>query len=622
MANQTPTFHLGITMAGAVSAGAYTAGAIDYLLEALAKWEEYRKKAPTKIPVPPHRVVIDVVGGGSAGGVIAALTALACKVGIEPVKNYNEAKQPGYKPKNNLLFEAWVNMVDETDGKNTFAQMLETEDLKDGKIPSLLNSEPINKLAENALEAVKGKWNSSPPLPPYIAKDLDILLTLCSLKGIPIGIDFSSDSKGNQSTKPSYQMQTHKLLARFNYQAPNQAHHDESITLDDEKALQQLIDCAKSTAAFPIGLAARKIGGFSKAYLKKQFGTFMGFKEESLNEIFNEAFEDPFTFTSIDGGTLNNEPFGETEILLKKGTTQFPENSGIILIDPFPNFTDSKAEVKPEEEIDSLEELVGPIFSTLRHQGTFKETDIRDEIESTGKVKKNMIFPSRRTPEGNKVAGNHLACGALDGFSGFIERKFRVHDYFLGRKNCRNFLRFYFVLEHKKGEKLPDLFKGWTEEMLDYYGLPDKDKEGCYKLPIIPCFDFIEKVEEEKTKNPTADISKLNWEVGHDREREFPKINVEDLLDKYEASIENRAKAILKAFTEIMKKQDEPGKEQNPKEKALDAFLKKKYPNSWLGRIMQGLAAIFILPKIPKIMSKKVVSVVLKDLNKSELLEL
>ena len=53
-----------------------------------------------------------------------------------------------------------------------------------------------------------------------------------------------------------------------------------------------------------------------------------------------EGLNDPFNFMSIDGGTLNNEPFGETEILLKRGNTSLPKYSGIVLIDPFPNFTE------------------------------------------------------------------------------------------------------------------------------------------------------------------------------------------------------------------------------------------------------------------------------------------
>jgi hypothetical protein len=39
-----------------------------------------------------------------------------------------------------------------------------------------------------------------------------------------------------------------------------------------------------------------------------------------------------------------------------------------------------------------------------------------------------------------------LQCGALGAFGGFFERKFRAHDYALGRRNCQKFLRDSFVL--------------------------------------------------------------------------------------------------------------------------------------------------------------------------------
>ena len=42
------TIHIGICLAGAVSAGAYLAGAMDMLVETLDKWEEIKKKNPEK----------------------------------------------------------------------------------------------------------------------------------------------------------------------------------------------------------------------------------------------------------------------------------------------------------------------------------------------------------------------------------------------------------------------------------------------------------------------------------------------------------------------------------------------------------------------------------------------
>ena len=161
MSAEQPTFHLGLTMAGAVSAGAYTAGVIDYLLEALDTWEKYKKTGLGTLPVPQHQVKIEVVGGASAGGVTAALMALAAKVGIEPVReeDYEAACKPDFKP-NNLLFEAWVNMVDEPKGKDTFQQMLGTEDIVEDQVPSLLNSKVIDTIAEQALNGVEAQWDN------------------------------------------------------------------------------------------------------------------------------------------------------------------------------------------------------------------------------------------------------------------------------------------------------------------------------------------------------------------------------------------------------------------------------------------------------------------------------
>src|SRR5450631_393117 len=65
------TFYIGLCMAGAVSAGAYTAGVIDFLLEALENWEKHRGETG----VPDHLVKIPIMGGASAGGMTAIMTA-------------------------------------------------------------------------------------------------------------------------------------------------------------------------------------------------------------------------------------------------------------------------------------------------------------------------------------------------------------------------------------------------------------------------------------------------------------------------------------------------------------------------------------------------------------------
>ena len=72
-----PPFLIGINMAGAVSAGAYTAGVLDFLIEALDAW--YATKGAASRggpPVPMHEVSIEVFSGASAGGMCAAIASV------------------------------------------------------------------------------------------------------------------------------------------------------------------------------------------------------------------------------------------------------------------------------------------------------------------------------------------------------------------------------------------------------------------------------------------------------------------------------------------------------------------------------------------------------------------
>ena len=104
------TFHLGITMAGAVSAGAYTAGFMDYVLEALNAWEaaKAKHKDDPESPIPNHNVVIDAIGGASAGGMVSMITTLAlCSGDIKPVRDVSQTKT------GNILYDSWVFLDDD-----------------------------------------------------------------------------------------------------------------------------------------------------------------------------------------------------------------------------------------------------------------------------------------------------------------------------------------------------------------------------------------------------------------------------------------------------------------------------------------------------------------------------
>src|SRR5271167_2713096 len=78
-------FHLGINMAGAVSAGAYTAGVLDFLTEALEQW--YKAKEAPNLSVPMHDISIDVFSGASAGGMCAAIASVMVQGTFQHIHN-------------------------------------------------------------------------------------------------------------------------------------------------------------------------------------------------------------------------------------------------------------------------------------------------------------------------------------------------------------------------------------------------------------------------------------------------------------------------------------------------------------------------------------------------------
>src|SRR5258708_33698059 len=86
------TFKISINMAGAISAGAYTAGVLDFLTEALDAWYA-AKRAGQDVPI--HDISIEAFSGASAGGMCAAISAgpLAEKVLSLPRPTHNNTTQ-------------------------------------------------------------------------------------------------------------------------------------------------------------------------------------------------------------------------------------------------------------------------------------------------------------------------------------------------------------------------------------------------------------------------------------------------------------------------------------------------------------------------------------------------
>src|ERR1700751_1237325 len=202
------TFYIGFALSGAISAGAYTAGVLDFFFQALNEWEKARGVPST----PGHRVDVQVVTGASAGAITGALGVVALARGMRPQKLSAIEKQNTHPIESETaqdlrcvppsLYETWVTrprLVDPSGG----IDFLSAEDLEGGKdaaVVSVLNAELLDRIKEEALLAsALGQAPEAQPPYAYIAENLHIYMTVSNLRGIPFTVSFGNSTYGMQT---------------------------------------------------------------------------------------------------------------------------------------------------------------------------------------------------------------------------------------------------------------------------------------------------------------------------------------------------------------------------------------------------------------------------------------
>jgi hypothetical protein len=491
------TFHLGITMAGAASAGCYTAGVVDYLFELLDCWQKAKERALEETWgqaiykfIPPHEVVIDVIGGASAGGMTAAMTSIYALQGkINPVR---EPAPAGLK-RNNVFYDSWVLMGDDAarpGEKKLFERTLDTSDLEaEGKIASLLNSNFLDAICEDAFA-----HNGAPmALPPYVSPYLEVLLSHTMLQGLPLEINFTTPVGALRKSihNPAHSTFEHFVITHFvlnNHQAPDA---DQYLWLQPfaEPHASLLKLAAKATGAFPLGLRFREFGQeeLSEAYIKNVterivFGSFDESRVKPGTIQWPKNFPRPYRSATVDGGAINNEPFGEVLGVLKNRYGQKADGGydkyALVMIDPFP---DAPTSEDPRPVPEDIFGVAPAIIGTLWEQSRVKRAEMLDAYGSD--YYRGMIFPAKwKTPD--EKDDHPIASASAMAFGGFLDESFRQHDFFLGRDNARNFFRFYFTLEYDPANKvIHPIHRQWTDEMVDYLKV---ERDGKTFLPIVP----------------------------------------------------------------------------------------------------------------------------------------
>ena len=627
-------FKLGLTMAGAVTAGAYSAGCLYYLLRNLELWE--RKKISKECnSIPRHKVTLEVLGGASAGSMVTAIAALTFGL-KKDINNIEELDTT------DLQYDAWVNLLDKEEHvkKGTLMELLKPnkKDSENAGKFSLFNSDFLDQLRDRIIDKIilseKREW------PVYISEHLQILFTLTSLNGVPVGVSFSKD-KPDSPESPVHYMKLHQVtshhkrepegkdtsplikLPRVNNLEISEHISDEqkAIIKRKKKEMQEFVDYALASGAFPIGFPPVDLnlsGSLLKHHLQNYF-----FKDYDKKLILGKVAEaSQFDFTAIDGGTLNNEPFVEVKNILndliqdlgkdnarsvnnyksliqslekhtyKTGQNQSAKNfvedlnrefikgeiqvfDAIMMIDPFPNFTDI--------DIDTLnsntpKEIVMNIIGALRGQAMVKNPDrILDFINGE---RFGMIFPSRRV-NGERVKDEpHLATSSVGAFGGFLSEEFRKHDFMLGMKNCQSFIRRYFCINETAKDKYL-CFANWNINDERYKRFAYKEKgdnnSQLIRFPIIPDMALEHHNDEPDEK---ARFNKTAIQV-----MEYPKIEPKHVT-RYARPLRKRLFYLGKKWL------FSPSKKSSADPDSTPSFVKPFETANWL---RNAAIAVFLL---------------------------
>lgn len=419
-------FEIALVLAGAVACGSYLAGFLDQLLDTLDAWEEAKKSGDAD--VPQHQVKIKVIAGASAGGMSAAIF-------IREAFRRAKLKREGQEvsSEDSLLKKAWVDSID-------ISHLLQSEDLKKNSVvESLFDCTHIDKVAQEILcdGSTYPDWEHIP----YFDSEIKAYLTLTNLKGLSYKLRFTSDNNSG-----------HQFINHADYEYFEFTEEVfKSSKKDWNNEWEKLKDRAIATGAFPLALKAREINGRCYDFYKNRL------KEEGrgLDEHLDVNKYGDFSFYAIDGGAINNEPFDlaksvwatvdENEEFQDLGKFTLGENC-VIMVDPFPGEGILETHPKGSRWFYSF---VPDLISTLLNQSRFRIDEIR-EWSKMEEGTRFLVMPSKI--ENGQISSKPLKGGFLGGFGGFFSKKFREHDYELGKANCKSFLERQLVIPIK-GEK-------------------------------------------------------------------------------------------------------------------------------------------------------------------------
>jgi hypothetical protein len=437
-------FRVAINMAGAISAGAYTAGVLDFLTEALDAWTKAKAEGAE---VPRHELTIEAFSGASAGGMCATISAILLQDDFEHV---SDATKTGTT---NRFYESWVNRID-------IRELLKTRDLdRPGPVVSLLDSTILEDIAAYALKRV------NPLATPrsYVSPDLTLFLSLTNLRGVLYSLNSVSPGSVEETTSFFGDRIRFQVVRDDSTMPLGEAAYPVDLRTPDFD-MSLLGTAALATGAFPMFLAPRVLTRRHSDYtppLWEARGSAAENDPPPVSPSFPPGLADPFTTLNVDGGVTNNDPYNYSHDYLASLDPPRPDkmlerdpckaDRAVVSIAPFPT-TETYAVDYDAHKAAGVLHALGRLFVALVSQSRFFGESLSHLMRGST-FSHFIVAPSdHELVEEEKHAAEHhapipmaLQCAVVGAFGGFFERGFRAHDFALGRRNCQKFLLDHFI---------------------------------------------------------------------------------------------------------------------------------------------------------------------------------
>jgi hypothetical protein len=440
-------FEIGLVLGGTVSAGAYTAGALDFLFEALDAWTAATRAGG--FTGPSHEVRIKVITGTSGGGVCAAIAARALNYKFPPMAISSEPPEtviPGIGTvTGNPFYDVWCRLL-------SFDAMLAIDDLKTGVIPSVLNGGVIDRAA-SYIETFKSGTTSPREYLGSVTdgEPLRVILTMTNLHGIPYKILFPGIAGTQGETFVDHaDFVRYAVAYPFAAGATFEFRPDESVLSFESARYPQAATwsdfslSARATSAFPLGFPARtitrRVADYAYRAVLVQGEDQASSSWRVLTPDWDQLRGDDGTlpanhvFQAVDGGATDNEPIEMARIALCGLAGRNPRGGDkasrcVLLIDPF------SGETSMSEPTPGLVSIAGGTLNALLQQTRYDTSDLVLAVDPDI-FSRFMISANRDGIIGSKA----LATAGLGAFIGFACPAFARHDFMLGRQNCQRML--------------------------------------------------------------------------------------------------------------------------------------------------------------------------------------